>query len=81
MTTRPPRRSRPGAKLVPHDLSIARKDAGGTEATVYCERRDCKLNINECRSCERFARIDVHEAGYVMLCRSTDEAVDEDETD
>ena len=78
MTTPPPRRSRPSSKLVPHDIHIVRKGVGATKATVYCERRDCRLDVNECRSCERFARIDVHEAGYEMLCRSCDEPVEDD---
>lgn len=78
MTTPPARRSRPSSKLVSHDIRFIRKGEGTAHATVHCERRDCALLVNECRSCERFARIDVHEAGYVMLCRSCDEVLDED---
>jgi hypothetical protein len=48
-------------------------------ATIECERRKCRLPIDECRACERFARIEAHEAGYVMLCRSQDESFDVDD--
>ena len=47
--------------------------------TVLCERREQNLDVDVCRSCERFARIDLHETGYVMLCRSEDEEIDEGE--
>lgn len=81
MTTPDPRTrsSRPAANLVTHDIRFIRKGAAEFEPTVHCERRDCTLHLNECRSCERFARIDVHEGGYVMLCRSSDEPLDEDD--
>jgi len=41
-------------------------------ATVECERRRSTLDVDTCGHCERFARIEVHEAGYTMLCRSAD---------
>jgi hypothetical protein len=47
--------------------------------TIKCERRGCTQTIDDCRACERFARIETHEHGYVMLCRSQDEAFEVDE--
>ena len=77
------KRLRPSSRLVAHDLEFVPAEApGGSKrmlATIACERRDCTLNIDECRACERFARIEAHEAGYVMLCRSQDETFDADE--
>lgn len=83
MTTLPTRRSRPSSRLVVHDVRFvpvdANSDAPRVRATIKCERRDCILDVEVCRECERFARVDVHEAGYVMLCRSQDEEFDTDE--
>jgi hypothetical protein len=77
MTTFPPRSPRPSSRLVPHEIQLTRKPSeSGTSpvvATIHCERRDCTLNVETCGYCERFARIETHEAGYVMLCRSKDE--------
>ena len=71
----------PNPHLVAHDLRFCRSPSlagsGAIEVTVECERRACTLPLSVCRACPRFARIDVHEAGYVMLCRSTDEALDD----
>ncbi len=68
----------PHSRLVPHEIRIARVDDAGTTpevvATVECERKACRLRIEMCVRCERFARIEPHEAGYTMLCRSTDSA-------
>lgn len=59
-------------RLVAHDIRVERRVADeGKErvvATVECERRGT-LCVDECRACPRFARIEVHEAGYLMLCR------------
>jgi hypothetical protein len=81
MTTQPPRCARPSSHLVPHEIRLTRKRSEvGTStvvATVHCERRESTLNVETCGYCERFARIDMHEAGYVMLCRSEDEEPDE----
>ena len=66
-----------------HDIrvDVAPRANGGEELCAYveCERRKCKLNVNECRACERLVRIDSHEAGFVVLCRSEDETFDADE--
>jgi hypothetical protein len=71
---------RPGARLVVHDIHMETvSQADGTEklcAYVQCQRRKSKLNVDACRSCERLVRIDSHEAGYVVLCRSEDETFD-----
>lgn len=73
---KPPRLGIPHSRLVPHDIRIARvtSEDGASEvaATIECERRACTLRVETCARCERFARIEPHEAGYVMLCRSTD---------
>ena len=79
MTSSRKRPSRPCSQLVPHDIRFVRKGDAEVAPIIHCERRDCTLHLNVCRSCERFARIDVHEAGFVMLCRSSDEAIDDDE--
>ena len=83
MTTLPIRRSRPSSRLVVHDVRFIPVDAGPhgprIRATIKCERRDHILDVDVCRSCERFARVEVHEAGYVMLCRSQDEEFESDE--
>jgi hypothetical protein len=59
--------------LVAHDIRLERRtDADGEErvvASIECERRGT-LCVTECRACPRFARIEVHEAGYLMLCRA-----------
>ncbi|HKU36710.1 MAG TPA: hypothetical protein VJR89_01150 [Polyangiales bacterium] len=64
-----------------HDIEFVttdvKSDAPRVRATIQCERRDQTLDVESCRSCERFARVDVHEAGYVMLCRSEDEQLDD----
>jgi hypothetical protein len=66
----------PHPRLVPHDLWFERRTSPSGRvvvALISCERRGCTLNLDTCRACPRFARIDVHEAGYTMLCRSSDE--------
>lgn len=77
MTAEGPRSpSIPHSRLVPHEIRIAREEGkhGKPEvvATIACERQACVLRVDVCVRCERFARIEPHEAGYVMLCRSTD---------
>jgi hypothetical protein len=66
-------------RLVPHEVHMERvaqpqREAGTSEvkARVYCERQQRDVLVEACAQCERFARIDVHEAGYTLLCRSTD---------
>jgi hypothetical protein len=58
---------------------VRKADSGAPRvcATVLCERRAQQLDVEVCRVCERFGRIDVHEAGYVMLCRAEDEELDD----
>jgi hypothetical protein len=72
-------RLRPSSNLVAHDIRVTREElqpgAAHSVATVHCERYDRTVEVEDCGYCERFARIDTHEAGYVMLCRSSDEAV------
>lgn len=71
---------RPSSRLVPHEIRVASRplEQEGAElvATIYCERQDVTLEVERCKYCERFERIEVHEGGYTMLCRSTDEAPD-----
>jgi len=69
-------KSRPHSRLVPHEIRLARAEGGNGKpevvATIECERKACVMRVEACVHCERFARIEPHEAGYVMLCRSTD---------
>ena len=73
------RQRMPHSRLVPHDITLVRVETeqGRSEvhATIECERRGCTLRVETCAQCERFARVEPHEAGYVMLCRSTDSYV------
>jgi hypothetical protein len=68
---------RPSMQLIEHDVRFALKETSpgvaAVVATVYCERRNVNCEVEHCGYCERFARIEVHEAGYTMLCRSADE--------
>jgi CBS domain-containing protein len=36
---------------------------------VFCELRECAINVEHCGRCEHFARIDREGAGFVMRCR------------
>ena len=78
-----PKRLRPSSLPVLHDISFARTQLSGgrskVTASIECERRGCTLDVDVCRSCERFLRIEMHEAGFVMLCRSRDEGFDADD--
>jgi hypothetical protein len=71
----------PDDHLIGHDVRFERKrSASGALlviATIDCERQGCRIPVDVCRECPRFARIDVHEAGYVMLCRSADRPLEE----
>ena len=73
------RRVRPGWRLVPHDVTFESPPSAASRtapvASVHCERHDCACRVEDCSYCERFARIDVHEAGYTLLCRSQDDEV------
>jgi len=70
--------TRPHSRLVVHDILMTRPETDRSQiaATVECERRGCTLSVKVCAGCERFARIEVHEAGYTLLCRSTDTPLD-----
>ena len=79
----PPQATRLSLRLVPHDICIRRqRAANGTlvvVASVECERRGRQLCVEHCVKCLRFVRIDVHEAGYMVLCRSAASEDSEDE--
>ena len=68
---------RPSTQLIEHDVRLGLKEVSpgvtAVVATVHCERRNITCEVEHCCYCERFARIEVHEAGYTMLCRSADE--------
>ena len=75
--------TRPSPRLVVHDIQfeVVRQPNGRDKLCAYvqCERRKCRLNVDDCRGCERLARIEVHEAGYVVLCHAEDETFERDE--
>lgn len=77
LSNTPSATARPHSRLVQHDIrfDLVRSADGRHRlvALVDCERRGCTMRVDDCRYCERFAHIDVHEAGYTMACRSTDE--------
>lgn len=83
MAAPPSKKTRPSSHLVVHDILFElRSEADGSNklhAFVDCKRRKCRLNVDECRACERLGRIDSHEAGFVVLCRSEDELFEADE--
>jgi hypothetical protein len=54
-------------------------DTTEEEGKAECERHQSRFDVDVCRSCERFARIEMHEGGFVVLCRSEDEDFDVDE--
>lgn len=71
MTT--PRKASISSLLVQQDICLAREEADGSShvvATVACTRRALPVAVDECARCPYFARIEPHEAGYVMLCRT-----------
>lgn len=83
MTTAPPRppsNKCHSSRLVQHDVRLTRQPSQGERAkvvaSVHCERRDCETLVEACARCARFARIEPHEAGYVLLCRAEDETID-----
>lgn len=80
MTTapQPPPAKGPASSLVQHDIHLARDPSRGSSvvASVECERFGCKVLVEACARCTRFARIETHEAGYVLLCRPREETSD-----
>ena len=62
----------PVLRLIAHDVCLRRLvgAAGPVQATVECERGPSTKNVEECAGCPRFARIEVHEAGYSLMCQS-----------
>lgn len=82
MTTPPAPRSRPSSTLVPHDIRFVQAPTcsgrARVRAQVHCEHQHDNIDVETCRARERFVRVDVHEAGYVMLCRSADEEIEDD---
>jgi hypothetical protein len=82
MTESPPRLRR-RAQLVQQDIHIAREEPGDGSsrvvARVHCARRNCAMEVEECAACAHFARIEVHEAGYLLLCTAHAEARETDD--
>jgi hypothetical protein len=37
-------------------------------ASVHCARQNSRVEVEGCAGCAHFARIEPHEAGYVLLC-------------
>lgn len=72
-TTRPPS-SRIPLPIAAHDITLRRQPGssgrGTVQATVECPVEVCTKHVEECARCPNFVRIDVHEAGYCMLCHS-----------
>lgn len=66
-----------------HDIrfEVARRADGSDKLCAYvqCERRKVKQSVDDCRGCERFARIEAHEAGYIVLCHAEDETFERDD--
>jgi hypothetical protein len=83
MTLPPHKKTRPSTRLVVHDIQIEltpQPDSPNKlSAYVDCEHHQRRLSVDECRACDRLDRIDSHEAGFVVLCRSSDEPFDSGE--
>lgn len=70
-----------GSHLVQQDIHLTRESRQGemrVVARVECARRGCLMEVEQCACCPHFARIEVHEAGYLMLCRAHEEHAPED---
>jgi hypothetical protein len=80
MTTPANRKMRSASCLVLHDLHLTRvqSEQGRPQvvASVRCERQGCEVSVEACARCVHFARIEPHEAGYVLLCREHDETME-----
>ncbi len=65
-----------GLHLVQQDVHLERVRKGDNTrviAEVECERRGCPMDVEQCARCPHFVRIEVHEAGYLLLCDDRDE--------
>lgn len=80
MTIPPPPPAHPRCRrplLVQQDIQLSRHGDGAAApvvATVECARRNCTVEVEACAQCAYFARIETHEAGYILLCRGDDPA-------
>jgi hypothetical protein len=80
MTKPPPPPEQPRrAHLVQQDIRIEREapdddPASRVVASVHCVHKNCRVEVEDCAGCAHFARIEPHEAGYVLLCCAQDEA-------
>lgn len=60
--------------LVLQDILLQREpQSGRVVASAVCARKGCSVNVEDCAHCAHFARIDSHEAGYVLVCRTGDD--------
>jgi hypothetical protein len=68
--------AKPASTLVEHDIRLTAESLeDGTRrvtALVLCEQAGGEVSAAGCMRCPRFVRIEVHEAGYTLLCRSLD---------
>lgn len=65
----------PSPSLVLQDIRLQREPGSDrVEATAVCARKNCRVNVEDCARCAHFARIDTHEAGYVLVCRARTDA-------
>ena len=70
----PSDKSSQSPSLVLQDIQLQRApDTGRVVATAVCARKGCSVNVEDCARCAHFARIDTHEAGYVLMCRARDD--------
>jgi hypothetical protein len=63
------------AHLTQYDIHLARDPDRPTKvvASVMCERRGCEMLVEACARCPHFARIETHEAGYLLRCRERED--------
>jgi hypothetical protein len=68
---RPSDKSSKPPLLIQQDIELQReRDSGRVIASAVCARKGCSVNVEDCARCAHFARIDTHEAGYVLVCRT-----------
>lgn len=71
--------------LAEQDICLTRKSsgpgAGAVQATVLCPIDETVKGVEQCASCPRFVRIDVHEAGYTIVCHSADHPLEPEPED